>query len=203
MAAQGFWLATGQIAGFSTGRCRVPGDQAISRAELCAVIAACRHAARLGRLTPQYRLTVSLWLGNGADYPDLTGHLLAAWRRNVQVCKVKAHVDLAVVPPELWWPAAANARADIEAKAAVANDWQFMRDITDEIGDNMRCQADGLRLFFRFVAAISSEENCLKKAGPGNPAVTQFARGEDAECPEPMACAPTGATSAFHYAAVP
>ena len=149
----------------------VPGSQTINRAELSAVIQACRHSVALGapptRIGTDSMFVVNEWArlrsGGNGTYPDLTRALLGAWRRHFSVFKVRAHVDLHAVRDMEWWEGAANHAADVAAKQAVNNDWEFLRTFVDGIADATLGQADEHLLFARFLVAMSGEENRLKQ----------------------------------------
>ena len=101
--------------------------------------------------------------GGCGTYPDLTSELLQSWRRNFTLFKVSAHVDLDTVGGEPWWHSAAKSVADHAAKQSVCHDYQFLRDLVNEMALDAQGQAAEHLLFAKFLVAISSEENRLKK----------------------------------------
>ena len=200
------WRSSGvlpsQFAVISTGL--VPRRQSIDRAELCAVILALRSA--YGQdchevevwTDSQYVLTVWSRLEDctGLANPDLCHQLRLLRRPGANLKKVASHQKL----DELWgfpqWCAIGNVIADLAAKEAVAADLSCVHDVLEAAHRHVQEQTDLLRLLWKYLLALSEEENRLLKNRGLSDQGSQC-RGEEAmAAPVDLAVLPTSSAGA-------
>ena len=172
-ASLALWRSTGQLPCNFHVACMglVPGSQSSNRAELCAVVQACRHANRLGApVTDIYThssFALAEWerlaRSQPCHYPDLAWALVSSWRRQYSLHKVKAHLSPEGLDDDALWKTAGNHVADVAAKQAVQDDFPCLHDFTSGIASEWRKQGDSLYLFLRYLLEVFCEEARLKE----------------------------------------
>ena len=155
----------------------VPGEQSIHRAELCAVIQACRLAKWHGcaaEVWTDSQVTVEEW--NRLDtsllpmWPDLAHELGKARTPHIKLKKVAAHRDLHQLCGLPQWYAAGNAVADTAAKSTLKNDFELVCEASDRTAEFLQTQEDALLVFWRYLCRLSQEEYLLLQRLPSNEA---------------------------------
>ena len=172
-ASLALWRSTGQLPSNFHVACMglVPGSQSFNRAELCAVVQACRHANRLGAPVTDIYTDSSFALAEWerlarsqpCHYPDLAWALVSSWRRQYPLHKVKAHLSLEGLEDDALWKSAGNHLADVAAKQAVQDDFPCLHDFTSGIASEWRKQGDSLYLFLQYLLEVFCEEARLKE----------------------------------------
>ena len=148
----------------------VPGVQTITRAELCALVQALRFARVSGHADVHIFTDSQVALsevrrvvaGGSPHFPEFAEAIREAWSLAVTLRKIKAYRDLDSLQGQELWDALGNASADAAAKAAVRADMQLVSTMVDQVAEWVTRQRDALLLYYRFVLAISGEDNRLR-----------------------------------------
>ena len=144
----------------------VPGERSINRAEECAIAAAAQFAQSCHHQTAEVWTDSTFAIaehspalgGEPCFYPDLANAIGQASPEKLQLRKIRSHQQLDKLCGLSLWAAAGNAFADATAKGVVARDFQFLRDILEELATSQADQHASLHLFHRFLLDLSAEE---------------------------------------------
>ena len=148
----------------------LPGVQTICRAEFGALMQVCQLASRHASLPVAVWTDSQTALGHACDYlsgrpavnssnvKDLCSELpFELPPQNLELHKVKAHVQAESVPEAQWYQTLGNVAADAAARAALDDDLPLAAECCEAVRKWRHEQQERLYLFFTYLVALMKE----------------------------------------------